>query len=160
MLKEIPLTLLLIAASILQIAYSERDYEVIERNNDCRTDKKGSEQVAIVCQASKSHKHKTANLEPVVTQRSAEVPANPSGTTSAEAECNPDEVVTGGGYELLEQKRIIGGGGGGLPPAVVFINTSFKEFAEDNSWHVEIVNPDLRGTVIVHAECLKLAPAK
>jgi hypothetical protein len=141
MLKAIPLTLLIIATSILQTAYSEQDYE--ERT-------------------SKSHKHKQVNLEPVVTQRSEEVPANPSGTTEAEAQCNPDEVVTGGGYELTEQKRVVdggGGGGGGLPPAVVFINTSFKEFAEDNSWNVEIVNPDLRGTVTVYAECLKLEPS-
>jgi hypothetical protein len=97
--------------------------------------------------------------KPVVTQRSAEVPANPSGTTSAEAQCNPEEVVTGGGYELSEQRRSggSGGGGGNLPP-VVFINTSFKEFVMNNAWHIEIVNPDLTGTVKVHAECLKLVP--
>jgi hypothetical protein len=131
MLKAITLTLLL-AASILQTAYSDHDYE--ERTF-------------------KSHKHKQVNLEPVVTQRSAEVPANPSGTTEAGAECNPDEVVTGGGYEISELRRVGGGGS-----TSVFINTSFKEFAEDNSWHVEIVNPDLSGTVTVHAECLKLVP--
>ena len=37
---------------------------------------------------------------PVVTQRMAEIPVVPSGTTSGEAQCNPDEVVTGGGYEI------------------------------------------------------------
>jgi hypothetical protein len=99
---------------------------------------------------------------PVVTQRSTEVPANPSGTTSAEAQCNPDEVVTGGGFEISEQRRSGGGGGEGggtLPPAVIFINTSFKEFAANNAWHIEIVNPDLRGVLRVHAECLKLVPS-
>ena len=97
--------------------------------------------------------------KPVVTQRSAEVPANPLGTTSAEAQCNPEEVVTGGGFELSEQRRSGGGGGGGTLPPVVFINTSFKEFAENNAWHIEIVNPSLTGTVRVYAECLKLVPA-
>jgi hypothetical protein len=66
-------------------------------------------------------------------------------------------VVTGGGHELSEQRRSGGGSGGGtLPPAVIFINTSFKEFAMNNAWHIEIVNPDLTGTVRVHAECLNL----
>jgi hypothetical protein len=91
---------------------------------------------------------------PVVTQRMAEIPIIPSGTTSGEAECNPDEVVTGGGYEITEVVSSGGGGGGGI--IQTFFKT-FKEFAVDNSWHIE-TNANLRGTVQVYAECLKLVP--
>jgi hypothetical protein len=90
---------------------------------------------------------------PVVTQRMAEIPIIPSGTTSGEAECNPDEVVTGGGYEIMEVVSS-GGGGGIIQPSL----KTFKEFAVDNSWHIE-TNANLRGTVQVYAECLKLVPA-
>jgi hypothetical protein len=67
-------------------------------------------------------------VKPVVTQRSAEVLANPSGTTSAEAQCNPDEVVTGGGFELSEQRRSGGGGGGGTLPSSSFLKSSFTYY--------------------------------
>jgi hypothetical protein len=90
---------------------------------------------------------------PVVTQRMAEIPIIPSGTTSGEAECNPDEVVTGGGYEIMEV--VSSGGGGGI---ILTSLKTFKEFAVDNSWHIE-TNANLRGTVQVYAECLKLVPA-
>jgi hypothetical protein len=61
-------------------------------------------------------------------------------------------VVTGGGYKLTEIVK--GGGGGGI------IQTSFKtlkEFGVDNPWHIE-TSAELRGTVRVYAECLKLVP--
>jgi hypothetical protein len=99
---------------------------------------------------------------PVVTQRVANVSINPSGTTSGEAQCNPDEVVTGGGYSFSEIRSSGTGGsdgGGSLPPPTVYHRTSFKEFAQNNAWHIEIVNPNLTGTVQVYAECLKLVPA-
>jgi hypothetical protein len=98
-------------------------------------------------------------VRPVVTQRLANVSINPSGTTSAEAQCNPDEVVTGGGYSFSEIRRTGSSGGGGSLPPTVFITTSFKTFAQNNAWHIEIVNPNLTGTVQVYAECLKLVPA-
>ena len=88
-------------------------------------------------------------------QRMAEIPGVPSGTTSGEAECNPDEVVTGGRYEITELVSSGGGGGGGI------IQTgfkTFKEFAVDNSWHIE-TSANLLGTLLVYAECLKLVPA-
>ena len=83
---------------------------------------------------------------PVVTQRMAEIPVVPSGTTSGEAQCNPDEVVTGGGYEITTR----------APGTFV---TNFKELAVNNAWHIEIVNPSLTNTVRVYAECLKLVPS-
>jgi hypothetical protein len=89
------------------------------------------------------------------------VSINPPGTTSGEAQCNPDEVVTGGGYSFSEIRSGSGGsdGGGSLPPPTVFFTTSFKAFAQNNAWRIEIVNPNLTGTVQVYAECLKLVPA-
>jgi hypothetical protein len=162
-----------------QAAYSQQDYEayilmekvdnqVLRQKNtgsgssnniNCGTNTLASNQITQNV-STETPRPAPVNLKPVITQRSVEVLANPSGTTSAEARCNPDEVVTGGGYELSEQRRSggSGGGGGNLPP-VIFINTSFKEFAMNNAWHIEIVNPDLTGTVKVHAECLKLLPA-
>jgi hypothetical protein len=94
----------------------------------------------------------------VVTQRVAEIPINPTGITSGEAQCNPDEVVTGGGYSFSEIRRTGSSGGGGSLPPTVFITTSFKSFAQNNAWHIEIVNPNLIGNVLVYAECLKLVP--
>jgi hypothetical protein len=99
---------------------------------------------------------------PVVTQRVANVSINPSGITSGEAQCNPDEVVTGGGYSFSEIRSGTGGSGGSggsLPPSTVYHRISFKDFAQNNAWHIEIVNPNLTGTVQVYAECLKLVPA-
>lgn len=96
----------------------------------------------------------------VVTQRVAEIPIVSSGTTLGEAQCNADEVVTGGGYSFSEIRSSgTGGGGGGSLPPTVFITTSFESFAQNNAWHIEIVNPNLIGTVKVFAECLKLVPA-
>ena len=85
---------------------------------------------------------------PVVTQRMAEIPVVPSGTTSGEAQCNPDEVVTGGGYEITTRA-----------PGLLYFVTNFKELAVNNAWHIEIVNPSLTNTVRVYAECLKLVPS-
>ena len=36
--------------------------------------------------------------------------------------------------------------------------TNFKELAVNNSWHVEVFDPDVSGTMRVYAECLKLVP--
>jgi hypothetical protein len=45
-------------------------------------------------------------VRPVVTQRAAEIPiAEGSFSVAGEAQCNPDEVVTGGGYEISELDR-------------------------------------------------------
>jgi hypothetical protein len=98
---------------------------------------------------------------PVVTQRAANITINPSGITSGEAQCNPDEVVTGGGYSFSEIRSGTGGsvGNGSLPPPTVYYRTAFKEFAQNNSWHIEIVNPNLTGTLQVYVECLKIVPA-
>jgi hypothetical protein len=85
---------------------------------------------------------------PVVTQRMAEIPVVPSGSTSGEAQCNPDEVVTGGGYDI--PRSII------IPPPNT---TVLKEFAANNAWHVEVFDPGVSGTMRVYAECLKLVPS-
>ena len=65
-----------------------------------------------------------------------------------EAECNPDEVVTGGGYDITMRTR---------PSSSIFV-TNFKELAVDNSWHVEVFDPGIFSTMRVYAECLKLVP--
>jgi hypothetical protein len=93
--------------------------------------------------------------KPVVTQRSVVVQVNPSGITSGRAECNSDEVVTGGGYKLTEIVRSGGGGGGGIIQTGI---KTFKEFAADNSWYVEMSGMQPR-SLKVYAECLKLVPA-
>jgi hypothetical protein len=85
---------------------------------------------------------------PVVTQRVANVPTNPGvETTSGEAQCNPDEVVTGVGYDI--PRSILRP----LPNTIVL-----KEFAADNSWHVEVSDAGVLGSIKVYAECLKLVP--
>jgi hypothetical protein len=66
---------------------------------------------------------------------------------TGEAQCNPDEVVTGRGYEISELGRI---------STVV---TTFKEFAANNAWRIEMDNPTAFGTLRIFAECLKLVPA-
>jgi hypothetical protein len=66
-----------------------------------------------------------------------------------EAECNPDEVVTGGGYDITMRT-------GSFPLSIV---TNFKELAVNNAWHVEVFDPDVSGTMRVYAECLKLVPS-
>ena len=64
-----------------------------------------------------------------------------------EAECNPDEVVTGGGYDITMRS-------GGASPNIFVKN--FKELAVNNAWHVEVFEPRIVGTMHVYAECLKL----
>jgi hypothetical protein len=87
-------------------------------------------------------------VRPVVTQRVAEIPiAEGSSSVAGEAQCNSDEVVTGGGYEISELDR------------ASMVVTTFKEFAANNAWRVEITDPDVFGTMRVFAECLKLVPA-
>ena len=45
-------------------------------------------------------------VKPIVTQRVAEIPVGPPITEPivGEAECNPDEVVTGGGYDITMRR--------------------------------------------------------
>lgn len=88
-------------------------------------------------------------IKPVVTQRTTEIPIVGSGPFVGEAQCNPDEVVTGGGYDIPRTIRV--------PSPIV---TTFKEFAVNNAWHIEVSNNDpIPGTIRVFAECLKLVPA-
>jgi hypothetical protein len=68
-----------------------------------------------------------------------------------EADCNPDEVVTGGGYDITIRS--------GAPSSPGTIVTNFKELAVNNAWHVEVFDPDVSGTMRVYAECLKLVPS-
>jgi hypothetical protein len=185
----LPLTALAVGLSLtcsLQIpltAYSQQDYEeyIITGTNteqklnhknvgsgsstnlNCGTNIVGSDST-LTCQSipgENSTPVPGTTVMPVVTQRVANVSTNPVGTTSGEAQCNPDEVVTGGGYSFSEISSGTGGGGGdrSLPPPTVYYRTSFKSFAQNNAWHIEIVNPNLTGNIQVYAECLKLVPA-
>jgi hypothetical protein len=177
-LKLLPLSMLMTGLDILQsplLAQSQTDYEeyiIMEDINEqkinqqnigsgsstninCGTNAVGTNlpQPITTCP---SIPGETPNpgiaVRPVVAQRSAEAQVILPGTISGEAECNPDEVVTGGGYELTETTSSGGEGGG----QVGF--RTFKEFAVDNSWHIEISGSTAR-TVIVYAECLKLVPS-
>ena len=56
-----------------------------------------------------------------------------------EAECNPDEVVTGGGYDITMRR-------GGASPYIFVKN--FKELAVNNSWHVEVFEPRIVGRCV------------
>jgi hypothetical protein len=183
MLKLLPLAILMAGLGILQfplLAQSQTDYEEYIIMEDINEQKINQQNIGsgsstnINCGTNvfddNSPQSTTCpsipggtrtTVIPVVTQREANVPINPSGTTSGEAQCNPDEVVTGGGYSFSELRSsgTGGSGGGSLPPPTVFITTSFKSFAQNNAWHIEIVNPNLIGTVQVYAECLKLVPA-
>ena len=182
--SPLPLTVLLTGlslTSILQLpqtAHSQQDYEeliITETNSDQKLDQKntgsGSSVTTLIVVRMLSDSHlfeqiscsieeeipptEVTAIKPVVTQREVEIPVVPSGTTSGEAQYNADEVVTGGGYEISELRSSgTRGTGGSLPPSV-FIRTTFKEFAENNAWHIE-VNPNLTGNVRVYAECLKL----
>jgi hypothetical protein len=177
-----PLTVLLTGlslTSILQLpqaAHSQQDYEdliITETNNEQKLNQKniGSGSSSnLNCGTNVIESTSTSTTCPtipgetptptpgttvilVVTQRVAEIPIIPSGTTSGEAECNPDEVVTGGGYEITEV--VSSGSGGGI---ILTGLKTFKEFAVDNSWYIE-TNANLRGPVQVYAECFKLVPA-
>jgi hypothetical protein len=81
----------------------------------------------------------TGNLE--ITQRQQEGVAGTS-EGSAEASCNPDEKVTGGGFELSS------------PDLFVAVNKQVG-----NTWHVNVENPtDQELPFIVYAECAKITP--
>lgn len=84
---------------------------------------------------------------PVVTHRVVEIQPT-QGITEGEAPCNPDEVVTGGGYDITDVVPIK------ASPKIVV-----EEFAVNNAWHVkmtaELQEPP-QGVMIVFAECLKL----
>jgi hypothetical protein len=96
---------------------------------------------------------------PVVTQRVTEVQVVSPITEPVvgEAQCNPDEVVTGGGYDITKR-----GPASLSPPSTVVpvIVTNFKEFSVNNAWHVEVFDPSVSGTMRVFAECFKLVPAQ
>jgi hypothetical protein len=86
----------------------------------------------------------------VVTQRVVEVQI-PGGTISeAQSPCNPDEVVTGGGYDVSEAAITSFGG------------RPIEEFASNNAWHIKIDSPPggigESFPIQVFAECLKLVP--
>jgi len=186
-LKLLPLAILMAGLGILQsplLAQSQTDYEeyiIMEdideqkinqqntgsgssTNVNCGVNIAGTNLAQPITTTCPTLPGETPNpgtmVIPVVTQRVANVSTNPVGTTSGEAQCNPDEVVTGGGYSFSEIRSGAGSGGGGgsLPPPTVYHRTSFKSFAENNAWHIEIVNPNLIGNVLVYAECLKLVP--
>jgi hypothetical protein len=90
-------------------------------------------------------------VTPVVTQRVVEVEFVPvPGNTVAQSPCNPDEVVTGGGFDVSE----VGGTTGSNAGLVI------EEFAVNNAWHVRTSNVDVPGGMLrVFAECLKLVPS-
>jgi hypothetical protein len=115
----------------------------------------------------------TPTLIPVVTQRVVEVqpapPLSPSrginGITEAQSPCNPDEVVTGGGYDVSS----VALGGEASWGSLSIINTNqdyglvVEEFAAGNAWHIKVspVGPQNLppgATIKVFAECLKLVP--
>jgi hypothetical protein len=153
-----------------QAAHSQQDYDeylITETNNEqklnqknigsgsssnlnCGTDIVGSDS-ALTCPSNPGENPTPLPgtiVTPVVTQRVANVPTNPGvETTSGEAQCNPDEVVTGGGYDI--PRSILRP----LPNTIVL-----KEFAADNSWHVEVSDAGVLGSIKVYAECLKLVP--
>ena len=80
----------------------------------------------------------------MVTQRSVTEQKTGGGVYSVDAPCNPDEVVTGGGWDSSGSQFSF--------PLVI------KEFAENNAWHIEtaFVSPSTEGPLTVYAECLSL----
>jgi hypothetical protein len=82
---------------------------------------------------------------PIVTQRVVEVQSTELGIeNTAQAPCNPDEVVTGGGYDVSE---------------LLFTEaTVIEEFAVNNAWHIKTIPTTSQHTIRVFAECLKLVP--
>ena len=157
--------------SLLQVpqaAYSQTDYEeyiTTETNNEqklkqentassgstninCGTNLVDSSQQLTCPRVSPETPTPGTTVVPVVTQRMTEIPVVPSGTISGEAQCNPDEVVTGGGYDI--PRSIL------IPPPNT---TVLKEFAANNAWHVEVSDAGVLGSIKVYAECLKLVPA-
>jgi hypothetical protein len=157
-----------------QAAHSQTDYEeliITENNNEQKLNQKntgGGSSINLNCgtnviestlfeQITCSIEEETPSpgpaiaVKPIVTQRVAEIPVVLPITEPivGEAECNPDEVVTGGGYDITMRT-------GSFPLSIV---TNFKELAVNNAWHVEVFDPDVSGTMRVYAECLKLVPS-
>lgn len=71
----------------------------------------------------------TPTLIPVVTQRVVEVQVRGGTVSEAQSPCNPDEVVTGGGYDVSEAAITSFGG------------RPIEEFASNNAWHIKIDKP-------------------
>jgi hypothetical protein len=179
----LPLTMLgLFGSAILpHAAYSQTDYEeylIVETNTEkklnqqntgsgsstninCGTNISGTNlQQPITC-PSVPGETPTPTLIPVVTQRVVEVPITPFTFTEAESPCNPDEVVTGGGFDVTD--IALGGGGGISTISSENAGLVVEEFAVNNAWHIK-VSPgnspiDTTPTIQVFAECLKLVPA-
>ena len=109
--------------SLLQVpqaAYSQTDYEeyiTTETNNEqklkqentassgstninCGTNLVDTSQQLTCPRISPETPTPGTTVVPVVTQRVANIPTIVDGITSGEAQCNPDEVVTGGGYDI------------------------------------------------------------
>jgi hypothetical protein len=78
-----------------------------------------------------------------MTQRAVTEQKTGGGIYSVNAPCNPDEVITGGGWDMS-----------GLGDFVI------KEFAVGNAWHIEtlFLDSSIEGPMTVYAECLKLVP--
>jgi hypothetical protein len=157
-----------------QAAHSQQDYEeliIVKTNNkqklnqknigsgssdnlNCGTNVAAStlfEQITCSIEEGTPSPGPAIVVKPIVTQRVAEIPvASPiTEPIVGEAECNPDEVVTGGGYDITMRR--------GGPSSSIFV-TNPKELAVNNAWHVEVFDPGIIGTMRVYAECLKLVP--
>jgi hypothetical protein len=171
-----------------QVAYSQTDYEeyiIMEdidqqsinqenigsgssTNINCGTNTAGTNLAQpITCP---SIPGETPTLIPVVTQRVVEVQPAPQpspgfgGITEAQSPCNPDEVVTGGGYDVSDVA--LGGEASWGSQSIINTNQDYglvvEEFAMNNAWHIKVspvrfLPPD--ATIQVFAECLKLVPS-
>jgi hypothetical protein len=152
----------------LRTAHSQQDYEeylIVETNTahelkqknvgsgestniNCGTNTAGTNLAQqITCPAIPTPR--TA-VVPVVTQRVVEVQAT-GQPIEAQSPCNPDEVVTGGGYDISD----IADG------FLTDLEGVVEEFAVNNAWHIKVNQPLAESTqrLQVYAECLKLVPA-
>jgi hypothetical protein len=118
-------------------------------NINCGTNAAGSNLQPIQCP--QSTPTPGAGVVPVVTQRAVTEQKSGGGVYSVTAPCNPDEVVTGGGYDF---SMLTGAASAG---------SITKEFAVGNAWYVETLNfpPEfnVEDAMTVYAECLKMVPS-
>ena len=151
-----------------QVAFSQTDYELYiipetsnkqkinqqniasgsSTNINCGTNMLDSSQQLVCPRVPPETPTPGTTVVPVVTQRVANISTIVDGITSGEAQCNPDEVVTGGGYDIPMSILI--------PPPNT---TVLKEFAADNAWHVEVSDVGVFAPMKIFAECLKLVPS-
>ena len=163
----LPVTMLgLFGAAILpQATYSQTDYEeyLTETNTEqtlnqqntgsgsstninCGANTVGTNLAQpIMCPSIPGETPTPGTLTPVVTQRAVEVQLALVQINSVISPCNPDEVVTGGGYDVSfvqDDSRIL------------------EESAVNNGWQVRIIaNNPSPDRMIVFAECLKIVPS-